>query len=480
MILDRYGEVIYYHVFPEGDRGNDFKIQPDGMMSYSESNDFVLLDSTFSISKVIHYQNNLISDGHDFQIMSNGHFLFIGAENIQMDLSAYYMFLNNGSPGSADAKVRCMVIQELDTNENVVFEWHAKDYFPFEDTEESRLTDTAKVDWNHANAVEEDFDGNLLVSIRRFNEITKINRSDSSIIWRLGGKKNQFTFFNDPVPFIGQHDIGRLAGGHITMFDNGTDTIGHPATAREYELDESLLQATLKWYYVFDSSKYSYNRENLQRLSNGNAVIGYGDLSNDNIIFNCIDSTGNPIIEVRSPDSLLTYRAFNYPTLPWSLNRPLINCINKNGHYFLSVDSGLGTYYWNTGDTVYETEVLATGYYDVFVPRGAGGFIRSEKFFVNNLVNPCSAASVNSNDHNVPYICISPNPVRDLLVIDARYAAKEKATIEIMDITNKLLITLSCETGSNIDIPVEWLPSGLYFLKIQSAGNSLVKKFIKY
>ena len=37
----------------------------------------------------------------------------------------------------------------------------------------------------------------LMISSRHLNEITKISRTTGDIIWRFGGKNNQFTFVND-------------------------------------------------------------------------------------------------------------------------------------------------------------------------------------------------------------------------------------------------------------------------------------------
>ena len=89
------------------------------------------MDSTFTIVDSVRIKNGFIQDGHDMQILPNGHFLLLGWENITMDLSSYAIFNNNGTVGSANATVRCGIVQEQDANKNVVFEWHSKDYFNF-------------------------------------------------------------------------------------------------------------------------------------------------------------------------------------------------------------------------------------------------------------------------------------------------------------------------------------------------------------
>lgn len=388
MILDRYGELIYFHNFI-GTRASDFKIQPNGIMTFIDKDEGFYMDSTFTYTDSVWVKNGILYDQHDLQILPNGNFLLIGAEKVTMDLSSYNMFNNNNTPGSKNAIVRCGVIQEQDANKNVVFEWHSKDYYDFEDTDESFLIDTAKVDWTHFNAVDLDSDGNILLSTRRMNEITKINRSNGSIMWRLGGKQNQFTFVNDTPQFKAQHDIRKLSNGNITLFDNGYRSPFQPCRAVEYMLDEVQLTATKVWSYTYDSTKMSEWLGNVQRTSNGNTLINYGNLDSSNLVFNLVNPAGVPIFEVRTLDTLNSYRSFNYPVLPWNINPPKINCDLNGGQVFLSVDSGFSKYYWSTGDTTFKITITNPGTYYVFVPRGSGGFLRSEKFIVTDMVNPC-------------------------------------------------------------------------------------------
>ena len=71
----------------------------------------------------------------------------------------------------------------------------------------------AIVDYAHGNAIEVDGDGNLILSSRHFSEVTKINRLSGEIMWRWGGKNNQFTFIGDSTGFSYQHTIRRLPAG---------------------------------------------------------------------------------------------------------------------------------------------------------------------------------------------------------------------------------------------------------------------------
>ena len=63
-----------------------------------------------------------------------------------MDLSAYLLAGVNNVPDSSTANVVSGMIKELDSNKNVVFEWHASDHFLFDEV----VTNV----WNNPNTVD--------------------------------------------------------------------------------------------------------------------------------------------------------------------------------------------------------------------------------------------------------------------------------------------------------------------------------------
>ena len=76
-----------------------------------------------------------------------------------------------------------LIIEEQDENKNVVFQWRSWDHFKITDaTYDIDLTDSV-VDYVHGNAIEVDDDGNLLISSRHMDEVTKIDRQTGEIIW---------------------------------------------------------------------------------------------------------------------------------------------------------------------------------------------------------------------------------------------------------------------------------------------------------
>ncbi|MEZ4739889.1 MAG: hypothetical protein R2818_11190 [Flavobacteriales bacterium] len=52
-----------------------------------------------------------------------------------MDLSGYQVFQNGTVAGSPVAVVKSAIIQELDVDQNLLWEWNALDHFDFLDTD---------------------------------------------------------------------------------------------------------------------------------------------------------------------------------------------------------------------------------------------------------------------------------------------------------------------------------------------------------
>ena len=110
--------------------------------------------------------------------------------------------VNGGNP---NAVVEGLVIQELNSEHEVIFEWKSWDHFNVTDNTYLDLT-SSSIQFIHANAIDIDYDGHFLISSRNLDEITKIHRTTGDIIWRWGGSQNEFEFVND-YPFTHQLDL---------------------------------------------------------------------------------------------------------------------------------------------------------------------------------------------------------------------------------------------------------------------------------
>lgn len=439
------------------------------------------MDSTFQIIDSVRCTPGISTDSHGMYIMSNGNYLLMGKEDTIMDLSAYHYFSNNGSPGSAAATVKTGLLQELDQNKNLVFEWHAKDHFSFDDVDSTFLSDPNTVDWTHFNSVSEDNDGNILLSVRHFDEVTKIERGTGRVLWRLGGKRSSFSFTNDPQKFRGQHSAHRTASGTILLLDNGSLNPLHPVQAKEYSLDETVMTATLSWYHLENPAVFSNSTGNAQRLTNGNTLVNYGNTSsNQNIMFNVVDPAGNKTFEIVFEDTMSTYRAFNYDSLPWGLNRPQLTCVDSGGQFYLDAGSGYASYLWSSGATTQTIPVSAADTFSVFVPYGIG-FIRSEEFIVTDPLNPCLQTVV-TEDPGPSLISLNTNPFTSQLMIDVKTMKDGLCSLVVMDASGRKVVEKNSHLTSGFNTLVmpssDW-PAGMYFVRCTIGAKTIVLKAIR-
>lgn len=303
LVMDNQGEPVFYRRFP-GSRVYDFKKQPNGQLTYfDDTNDqFVVLDSSYNVVESFGAGNGYTADVHDLELLPNGHALFMIYDPQPVDMSA---IVPGGSP---TATVVGLVIQELDASRNVVFQWRSWDYFDITDTSVDLTAE--RIDYVHGNAITQDTDGNLLVSNRHFDEITKIDRETGEIIWRLGGKKNQFTFLEGALPFFHQHDIRRLENGNISLFDNRTGQAFPYSRAVEFTVNEEELTISQAWQFRNTPDTYSFAMGNAQRLPNGNTLIGWGTAYPS---ISEVSEDGEKVFELTYALPYTSYRGFRFP-----------------------------------------------------------------------------------------------------------------------------------------------------------------------
>ena len=229
-----------------------------------------VMNEHFQVIKMYKCRHGYRTDPHEFIMLPNGHVLLIAEDSQLLDLSEIV------EGGKTNVNVVGTHIQELDADKNVVFEWRCWDNFNIRDALNIPLTGKT-VHYVHMNALDVDYDGNLIVSSRHLDEVTKIDRRTGEIIWRLGGANNQFTFVDDPDQFSHQHHVRVVPSkpGHYTMMDNGNHHSPPYSRAVEYKLDEEQKIATKVWEYRHDPDRYTHWMGSVQRLPSGNTLIGW-------------------------------------------------------------------------------------------------------------------------------------------------------------------------------------------------------------
>lgn len=306
-IYDNCANIVFKKSFGGLSEGfADFKFHPNGKFSAFDFQigKFIILDSNFTILDTVGAVGYR-TDWHDFLILPNGNYLVIGETSQIIDMSRLV------PGGHRSAFVYSFILQEINwVSKEVVWSWNALDHYSILDATEDVILTSNSLDPFHINSVALASDGNLVISCRHLDELTKINRSTGEIMWRMGGSKcrnNQFEFVGDTsnnfFGFSHQHDPKFLSNGNLLLFDNGSLKPVQSSRAVEYEIDEANRRVRKVWEYIHPGNEENPSglfvpaMGSVQRLPNGNTLIGWGGSQG---------APGNVLVltEVRSNGSL--------------------------------------------------------------------------------------------------------------------------------------------------------------------------------
>lgn len=242
----------------------------------SGSTIYYLYNQSYQLVDSIPLNSNFILDPHDVEVLSNGHYLLLYLEMRIVDMSKII------DGGSTQAMVMNSVLVETDRSGTEYWQWSALDHLDIMDATQDIDLRMEVIDFAHANAFAEDLDGNIIVSFRHLDEITKINHSTGNIMWRFGGtlcKNNQFTFLNDEIGgftgFSHQHSVSVTPDGNILLFDNGNLKGYQYSRGVEYQLDTINKRAFKVWEYRNTPDLYTDAFGSCERLPNGNTLVNW-------------------------------------------------------------------------------------------------------------------------------------------------------------------------------------------------------------
>jgi hypothetical protein len=227
---------------------------------------YVIVDSTYKELMRVGPQNGYKADLHEFQITPTGTALFLcgnfNATTANGKSGLPWQFLDN-------------VLQEVDLRTGrLVFEWHtAAEIDPSESLVAPPTKPTDVYDYVHANSIEVDEDGNLIVSARNTSALYKVDRSTGRIKWRLGGKKSDFAIGAN-AGFSYQHDARRRADGTISLFDDESGAT--TSRAIRLNVDENAKTVSLAEALIRPDPLAVSSQGNMQLLPNGNWFVGWG------------------------------------------------------------------------------------------------------------------------------------------------------------------------------------------------------------
>jgi len=511
VIVDNYGTPVFFREWKNIAENfqmvaNNQLVHKNTIPNASDGNSFAVLNNKYEIIDTLQVGNGYKTNGHDIIMLANGyHYLMIYDEHlVGMDT-----VVTGGNP---NATVRGFVLQELDPDHNVIFQWRSWDHFVITDANHIDLT-AQSVDYVHINSFDTTSDGNLLLCCRHFDEITKIDRNTGDIIWRFGPKaqNNMFTFTNDTAGFTWPHDIRQNENGNITLYDNGNFDNPRISKGMEYELDEQNLVATLVYSYSNDPAIYGKNKGSTRRLPNNNVLVGWGN--NWPIIATEANNEGTKTWEL-SVDSSLSFKVlkFNWQTSCFETNFdtidygyyddyvswPVIFTVTNNMDHEITITSAsnhleaytLGTqlplniaaggsenmvvYFYPMGMGIHDFNDVLTLNYDSYYADTMPQRITRQIVLKGTTIEP-----LNIDQNSAEQISISPNPTSGLVQIAT--SQKEITNVSIYNALGKIVANTKGGLNQQIQLDISGYESGVYFIQVELAGEtkSIMAKVIK-
>jgi hypothetical protein len=357
MILDNSGAPYFYWVVPDDRR--DFKVQETGVLTMTVRQGFggggyIAVDNTYSIVDTFFAPAGYRIDEHELLVLANGHYLITAMDTRTIDMSQVI------AGGRRNANVIGYHLIEMDAHDIPVFIWRCWDHYQITDAENVDLTQQT-IDYLHTNSIAVDLDGHYLISSKLLDEITKINRNTGEIIWRLGGKKNQFDYVNFDEFISRQHSIRVLPNGNYMVFDNGNYHVPHYSRALEFKVDTDDMTVTKIWEFRDTPDKQSDYKGNAQRLPSGNTLINWGMQELPKLTE--VRPDGSKAYEMNFANPVQSYRVFRFPwqanaAVPFLVVEPLTDKVtllfNKFG------DPDVKEYRIYGGPTVHPNTVMRT------------------------------------------------------------------------------------------------------------------------
>ncbi len=267
---------------------------------------YVIAKPDYSVLKIVQAGNGYQGDLHEFFITPRGTAYLTAVGLAHSDLSAY--------GGSRNGAYYYGVAQEIDlATGKVLFQWRSDQHVGLDESYTTpKQFGTEPWDYFHLNSISIDGDGDLLLSARNTWAAYKVSRKTGDVLWRLGGKRSDFSFAPN-AQFAWQHDVLAQAGGLISVFDNGAGVFVTEQQSRGLVLrpDLSARRVNLALQFLHPGGALLARAlGNVQLLPFGHTFIGWGNWA----AFSEFSGSGEVLLSGRLAGSTtLAYRAFRSP-----------------------------------------------------------------------------------------------------------------------------------------------------------------------
>jgi len=291
--------------------------------------EFVIADQSYREITRVRAAGNDQADQHDFVITPRNTALFWVYEAMPYDLTAL--------GGPKDGVLHDGVLQEIDiATGKLLFQWRAHEhvgldesYAPLPEGDSAHLP----YDFFHANSVGLAADGNVIASSRHTWTTYKINHSTGKVIWRLGGKKSDFTI-EEKAKFAWQHDFRQRRDGTYSIFDNGNGVtkVHDYSRGLVMKLDEAARTAKFVAEYVHPDKLSAPTQGCFRELADGGSFIGWGQMP----YFTEHNADGTVRLAGHLPLDNQSYRAYKVDWTGLPLDQPALGLRVENGTVIVS------------------------------------------------------------------------------------------------------------------------------------------------
>ncbi|HVL95778.1 MAG TPA: arylsulfotransferase family protein [Solirubrobacteraceae bacterium] len=301
----------------------------------------IIVDSSYQTIATVQAGNGETHDLHEFLLTPRGTALLTIYSRVRRDLRPL--------GGRADAQVTQGIVQEVDVESGrVLFEWESIDEIaPSESHHPLPKGKDDSYDYFHINSVEEDADGDLVISARHTSAIYKVDRQTGRLEWRLGGKRSDFEM-GPGTDFGLQHDARWVGPDRLQLFDNTSEEKPGPSSVKVLRLDTERMRATLERRLEQPDGMRAESQGNAQALPDGSVMVGWGSAG----AFSLFDARDELVFDAHLPAHFDSYRAYIAPWVGRPATRPAIRVRDEEGQVTAWVS-------WNGATEVRGWQLLA-------------------------------------------------------------------------------------------------------------------------
>jgi hypothetical protein len=369
MIVDDTGRPIWIHPVGNAQAANlrvaTYRGQPvltwwEGAITKGYGRGaYVIADTSYREITRVHAGGGLEADLHEFIIGPEDTGFFLISRAVEHDVAP----TSGGS--TTPGMVLEAVIQEVDiATGQVLFEWHSLPSIDPTESYQPLPTDGSPFDYLHANAIDLDESGGLLLCGRHTWALYRIDRAAGEITWRLNGKRSDFKV-EPTAQFAWQHDARVLADGSISIFDDGS--AGNPPSFETRSrgivltVDENARTVQLEREFIHPEGLLATSQGSFQVLAGGDGFVGWGSVPR----YSEFSPSGELVLDASFAAAADSYRSLRHPWTGQPAEPPVV-VIDQSGATAMAYVS------WNGATEVARWDLLdASGTLDPPGPVGS-------------------------------------------------------------------------------------------------------------